>query len=175
MLNRLQKGDCVRSISESLSKAKATFLVDFKGLNVEQMTGLRKKLGQIDSEIRVVRNTLARLALKNHPDMEGTLQAEFAGTNAFVFAYEDPGASAKALCEFGGEIELLKLKTGVMEGQRLDKARIRFLATLPSKGELRGQLLRVMLSPATQMVRVMKAVPGALVHLLNAYKDSKNE
>ena len=174
MLNRLQKADRIKAISESLSKAKAVFLVDFKGLNVEQMTELRKKLGPVNAQIRVVRNTLARGALKNHADMK-PLGSEFVGTNAFVFAYGDPGASAKALFEFSKVIDLLKLKTGVMEGQKLDKAGIQSLATLPSKGELKAQLLRVMLSPATQMVRVMKAVPTTLVHVLRAYKDSKNE
>lgn len=175
MLNKLQKTECINSISENLSRAKATFLVDFRGLDVEQMTVLRKKLRQVDSEIRVVRNTLARLALKKYPEMESSLQNDFLGPNAFVFAYEDVSASAKALSEFSKDNEFLKLKSGVMEGQRLDEVKIKALATLPSKPELRSQLLSVMLGPATQMVRVVKAVPGALVHVLSAYKDSKGE
>ncbi len=170
-----QKAEHIRSISGSLSRAKAAFLVDFKGLNVEEMTVLRKKLRQINSEMRVVRNTLAKLALKDHPEAEVVFQDDFVGTNAFVFAYEDASASAKALSEFSKENDFLKLKTGVMDGQKLDKAKIKALATLPSKAELQSQLLRVMLAPATGMVCVMKAVPEALVRVLNAYKDSKNE
>ena len=175
MLNKSQKTECVNSISESLSRARAAFLVDFKGLDVERITVLRKKLRQANSEIRVVRNTLARLALKGHPEMEPVFQTEFVGTNAFVFAYEDASASAKVLSEFGKENDFLKLKMGVMDGRRLDESKIKALATLPSKEELQSQLLRVMSAPATQMVRVMKAVPEALVYVLNAYKDSKDE
>ncbi len=174
MLNRLQKTEHISSISESLSRAKAIFLVDFKGLDVEQMTDLRKKLHQANSEIKVVRNTLARLALKEHTGVEEVLKAEFVGPNAVVFAYEDASASAKILSEFNKNNDLLKLKTGVMDGQKLDETKIGALATLPSRTELQSQLLRVMIAPATQVVRVMKAVQGALVHVLNAYKDSKD-
>ena len=175
MLSRLQKAEHIRAISGSLSRAKAAFLVDFRGLNVEEMTILRKKLCQTSSEIRVVRNTLAKLALKDHPEAEAALQNDFVETNAFVFAYEDASASAKTLSEFSKENDFLKLKTGVMDGQKLDGAKIKALATLPSKAELQSRLLRVMLAPTTGVVRVMKAVPETLVRVLNAYKDSKNE
>ena len=173
MLNRVQKVESVNSISENLEKSKAVFLVNFKGLNVEQITDLRKKLNPVQTKIKVVRNTLARRALKNHSEMESAFQDEFKGPNAFVFSYEDPSASAKALSDFSKDIEFFELKVGFMEGQKLDKAKIHELATLPSKDELKAKLLNVMLAPASQMVRVLSAVPGSLVNVLNAYKDSK--
>ena len=175
MLTRAQKAERISQLSDNLSRAKATFLVDFNGMDVEQVTSLRKGLRKIDAEMKVVRNTLARLALKDHPDADAALEGEFVGTNAFVFAYEDPSASAKALSEFSKEVEQLKLKTGVMEGQKLDEAKIKYLATLPGKDELRAQLLSVMLMPATNAVRVMNAVPSGFLNVMNAYKDSKGE
>ena len=175
MLTRAQKAERISHLSERLSRAKATFLVDFTGMNVEQVTDLRKNLRKIDSEMKVVRNTLAKLALKDHPEADKALDGAFTGTNAFVFAYEDASASAKALSEFAKEIEHLKLKTGVMEGQKLDEGKIKYLATLPGKDELRAQLLSVMMAPATQAVRVMNAVPSGFLNVLNAYKDTKSE
>lgn len=171
MITRADKAEKIAQLSDSLSRAKATFLVDFNGLKVEQVTNLRKTLHKNNSEMKVVRNTLARLALKDHPDA-GQALGEFDGTNAFVFAYEDASASAKALSDFAKDVEQLKLKTGVMEGKKLDAAKITYLATLPSKDELRAQLLSVMLAPATQMVRVLNAAPSGFLNVLNARKDA---
>ena len=97
MLTRAQKAERIQKLSENLSRAKATFVVDFNGMDVEQVTGLRKGLRGVDSEMKVVRNTLAKLALKDHPEVDAALGSELVGTNAFVFAYEDASASAKAL------------------------------------------------------------------------------
>lgn len=171
MITRADKVEKIADLSNSLSRAKATFLVDFNGMKVEQVTNLRKSLFKNNSEMKVVRNTLARLALKEHPEANDAL-GEFTGTNAFVFAYEDASASAKALSDFAKEVEQLKLKTGVMEGKKLDAAKINYLATLPGKDELRAQLLSVMLAPATKMVRVLNAAPSGFLNVLNARKDA---
>jgi len=175
MLTRAQKAERISALSENLSRAKATFLVDFNGMDVEQVTNLRKNLRGQNSEMKVVRNTLAKLALKDHPETDAALEGEFVGTNAFVFAYEDASASAKALAEFSKDVEALKLKTGVMEGQKLDAAKIKYLATLPGKDELRAKLLSVFMAPATSAVRVMNAVPSGFLNVMNSYKDSKGE
>jgi len=173
MLTRATKEKRVASLSEKLGKSKATFIVDFIGMNVEQVTSLRKSLAEKDCEMRVVRNTLAKIALKDHPDSEAALDGAFVGTNAFIFAYEDASATAKALADFSKEVEHLKLKTAVMDGAKLDAEKINYLATLPSKDALRSQLLSVMNAPATKMVRLMNAVPTNMLNVLNAYKDTK--
>lgn len=175
MLTRADKAKRVSAISEKFSRSKAAFIVDFKGMNVEQVTDLRKTLAKSDCEMRVVRNTLARLAMKDHPEADAALEGSFVGTNAFVFAYEDASATAKALSEFSKSVEQLKLKTGVMDGAKLDESRISYLATLPSKDVLRSQLLSVMTQPATKMVRLMNAVPTGFLNVMNAYKDTKSE
>jgi hypothetical protein len=107
MMTRERKVEEVAAISDKLGKSKATFLVDFKGLNVEEVTTLRKQLQPIDSEMKVVRNTLAKLALKGFPEVESFWSEQLVGTNAMVFSYEDPSAAAKVLSEFGKEAEEL--------------------------------------------------------------------
>lgn len=175
MITRAQKAQQIEALSDRFGRAKAAFIVDFKGLNVEQVTGLRKTLHPLNAEMKVVRNTLVKLALKNHPEAEQAISDEFVGTNAIVFAYEDVSASAKALASLSKELELFKLKSGVMEGERLDSAKIEYLSTLPTKDVLRAQLLGTLMAPATSFARVLNAVPGGFLNVLNAYKDTKTE
>jgi large subunit ribosomal protein L10 len=175
MMTRDQKAQQISDISEKLGRAKAAFLVDFKGMDVESVTKLRKNLHPLQSEMKVVRNTLARRALADYPDMKSALDDQFVGTNAIVFAYSDPSASAKALTKFGEDVEAFQLKTGVMDGQPLDAAKIKFLAELPSKDQLRAQLLGVFAAPMTKLLGTMQAVPGGFVRVLNAYSETKSE
>jgi len=175
MMTRADKVREISQISERFAKAKAAFLVDFKGLSVEEVTILRKKLHPVDSEMRVVRNTLARRALMDHPETESALKDQFVGTNAVVFAYDDISAPAKLLSDFSKEAEELQVKSGVMDGQALDEERIKYLATLPSKEQLRAQFLGLLQAPMGQLVRTLEAVPGGFARLLNAYKDKNNQ
>ncbi len=135
MITRAVKAQQIEALSERFGRAKAAFIVDYK------VTKLRKTLQPLNAEMKVVRNTLARLALKPHPGSDQAISDKFIGTNAVVFAYDDVGASAKALSEYAKEVEVFKLKSGVMEGKALNEGMIKVLASLPSKEVLRAQLL----------------------------------
>ncbi|MBC87191.1 MAG: 50S ribosomal protein L10 [Bdellovibrionaceae bacterium] len=174
MMTRAKKAEEISNLSDRFGRAKAAFLVDFKGMNVEQVTTLRKTLTPIEAEMKVVRNTLAKLALKDHPDADSALSEDFTGTNALVFAYGEAPASAKALSEFSKDVEELQIKTGYMAGKRLDEAQINFLATLPGKDELRAQLLGTLAAPMTKFVRTLNEVPSGFLRVLAAKKDSGN-
>ena len=174
MMTRAQKAEAIAGLSERFGKANAAFLVDFKGLDVEQVTGLRKQLRPLDSEMKVVRNTLAKLALSEYPETKEALESEFVGNNAVIFAFGDVPPTAKALSEFGKEVEHFELKSGYMDGQKLDQAGIKHLATLPSKDELRAMLLGTLAAPASQFVRLLNEVPSSFVRVLAAKKDSGN-
>jgi large subunit ribosomal protein L10 len=171
MITRADKAQEIASLSEKFGRAKAAFLVDFKGMTVEQVTTLRKKLVPVESEMKVVRNTLAIRALMDHPESESAIKDSFVGTNAVVFAYADAPASAKALSDFAKEVELLQLKVGVMEGKALDANGIKALANLPSKEVLRAQLLGVLQAPMSKFVGTLNAVPSGFVRVLAAQKD----
>ncbi len=171
LVTRQDKEASVNSLSDKFAKSKAAFIVDFKGLKVEQVTDLRKKLHPLESEMKVVRNTLAKRALKTHPELDTALSSSFTGTNAIVFSYGDVPAAAKLLSDFSKDIEVFQLKTGVMDGQQLDENRIRFLATLPGKDQLRAMFLGVLNAPASKLVRTMNEVPSALARVLAAKKD----
>ncbi|MGE0527121.1 MAG: 50S ribosomal protein L10 [Bdellovibrionales bacterium] len=175
MITREIKQQEITSISEKFGRSKAAFLVDFKGMDVESVTKLRKSLKPLNSEMKVVRNTLAIRALADHPTIEPVLKEKFVGTNAIVFAYEDPSAAAKALSNFGKEVEAFQMKSGVMDGAALDAKGIEYLATLPGKDELRAMLLGTLAAPMTKFLGTLQAVPGGFVRVLNGYKEKKTE
>lgn len=174
MITREQKAQEVTEISQCFGRAKAAFLVDFKGLNVEKMTELRKLLRPIQSELKVVKNTLALRALKEHEKYDGPLREHFVGNNAVVFAYEDASAPAKALTAFTKQCEALVLKTGAVDGRALDEAQIKYLSTLPGKPELQAKLLGTMQGPAQKFVATLNEVPSRFVRVLAAYRDQKS-
>jgi large subunit ribosomal protein L10 len=173
MATREDKALEVKEISDRFARAKAAFLVDFKGLDVENVTKLRKLLRPLQSEMKVVKNTLALRALKEHEKFDGALKDHFTGNNAVVFAYEDASAPAKALAAFVKEHEALVLKTGAMEGKALNEAQIKYLATLPGKPELRAKLLGALQAPAQKFVGTLNATPSQFVRILAAYRDKK--
>ncbi len=155
MMTRETKESEVKQISDRMSKSKGAFVVDFKGLKVEQVTNLRKVLHKSESEMRVVRNTLARIALKSFPKEDDALTAQLKGTNALVFSYGEVNATAKALADFAKDNELLQVKTGVMDGEKLDENKIKFLATLPGKDQLRAMFLGVLQAPGSKLARCL--------------------
>ena len=152
---RADKDTDIKLISEKLAKAKGAFVVDFKGMKVEQVTSLRKKLHAAESEMKVVRNTLAKRAFKDHPVIGSAFESTMKGTNAIVFAFNEVVGVAKALADFGKDVEALKIKTGVMDGEALDANKIKFLATLPGKDQLRAQFLCLLKEPSARLVRLM--------------------
>lgn len=152
---RTEKDTDITAISEKISKANGAFIVDFKGMKVEQVTSLRKKLHAAESEMKVVRNSLALRAFKGHPNADKAFASTMIGTNAIVFAFGEVIAVAKTLAEFGKDVEALKIKSGMMDGEALDDNKIKFLATLPGKDQLRAQLLMLFKEPSARLARVL--------------------
>jgi large subunit ribosomal protein L10 len=157
LITKEDKAKEVASLAANFGRAKASFLVDFKGMTVEQVTTLRKRLHPLDAEMSVVRNTLARRALAGHPKTEAALKDGFLGNNAVVFAFGDAGATAKALNDFSKEVESLQLKIGEMEGNALSAVSVKALANLPSKDVLRAMLLGTFQAAASKFVRTLAA------------------
>lgn len=171
-MNRETKAQEIASLSEQFGKAKAAFLIDYKGMNVESVTKLRKVLRPAQAEMKVVRNTLALRALKDHPAMESALKDSLVGTNAVIFAFGDAAAPAKTLADFTKEVEVMQIKSGVMDGAMLDESKIKYLATLPSKAELRAKLLGVLQAPMSKYLGTLQAVPAGFARVLNARKEA---
>ncbi len=157
MMTRATKEQEVQFLTDKLSKATGAFVVDFKGLRVEQVTSLRKLLSKSESEMKVVRNTLARRALKDFPKLDAAIASSMKGTNAIVFSFGEMNATAKTLADFAKDNELLQIKTGVMDGEQLDSSKIKFLATLPGKDQMRAIFLGTLLAAGSSLARCLDA------------------
>lgn len=172
--NKESKAERIQNLSDSFGKSKASFLVDYKGMNVAQVTTLRKQLSEVGATMKVVRNTLALRALSEYKTANEALSPKIVGTNAFVFAFDEASGPARTVSEFAKEVEHFSFKAGVMGETILDAQKLNYLATLPGKDELRAKLLGTLQAPASTFVRVLNAVPGGFVNVLNAYKDKQN-
>ncbi|MCY6483508.1 50S ribosomal protein L10 [Clostridium aestuarii] len=159
--NRKLKEAKVQEIREKLEKSEAVVLANYQGLNVEEDTKLRKDLREAGVEYKVYKNTLVTLAAKEL-GMEGILEY-LKGPVSMAISYEDVTAPARILNDFAKEHKNLELKAGVVQGEVYDEAKIKELASIPSKEILIAKLLGSLKAPMSN-----------LVYLLNAIKE-KNE
>jgi large subunit ribosomal protein L10 len=174
-MDRATKQSEVQNLTDKFQRSVALFIADYKGMNVEQVTTLRKELrSQKDVEMKVVKNTLAVRALQSQP-YSSVLADSLVGTNAIIFAFKDPSGPAKSLVKFADEFEHLRLKIGVLKGQKMDENQIKALAKLPSKEVLIAKLMGSMNAPASNVVGVLAAVPRSVLNVLNAVKAKKEE
>ena len=172
MLAKSTKIHQVTQLSESFSKAKGSFLVNCIGLNVETMTALRKNLKHKNSDIKVIRNTLASLALEKHSEIKKVYESHLEGPNAFVLVFdEDISGVAKVISDIEEENESFKVKCGLLEGNLISAQEIKSLAKLPSREVLQAQLLGLLAAPLTKVLGLFEEVPKSLLRVLKSKKD----
>lgn len=151
-----QKQQLVAEIAEKLRASKSTIIVDYRGLNVAQVTELRKQLREAGIEFKVYKNTLTRRAVAEL-GLEG-LDETLTGLNAIAFSNDDVVAPAKILNEFAKKNEALKIKAGIIEGNVATLEEVKALAELPSREGLLSMLLSVLQAPIRNFALVTKAV-----------------
>ncbi len=171
-MNKENKQQVVAELHEKLQRAKAVFLADFRGMNVDKATELRNELRKAAVEYKVVKNTLLELASRE-TDKE-SLKPYFTGPTAVALSYDDPVAAAKVLSKFAKEQQAtFKLKAGVLTGKSITVPDIQALAELPSREVLLAKLLGTLQAPTANFVGVLAAVPGSFVRALAAIQDKK--
>ncbi len=170
---REEKEALVMDLHEKLKKAKAAILTDFVGLNVAEMTALRRKLKNSAVEYKVVKNTLLRRASQD-TEMQRILD-HVIGPTAIAITYDDPLVLAKILTEFSKEQPSLRIKAGIVTGSIMTAEDIKFLATLPSKDVLIAKLIYIMRSVPTRFVYALKSPLNQIVMILESIKKEKSK
>ncbi len=172
MRTREQKTAEVESLRQKLAAANSVVLVDYRGISVPEANDLRgklRKLGEGQTEYRVAKNTLLRLATAGTP-AEG-LSDFFVGPTAVALAFDEPSGLAKVLVDYSKENEEFEIKGGLVEGELVDLAQIRKLAELPSKDELRGMLAGTVQAPLRNLAGALNCLLGNLRNVLEQRQE----
>ncbi len=151
-----EKQLAVDEISAKLRESSATVVADYRGLNVAQVTELRKQLREAGIEFQVLKNSLVRRATASAELTE--LDQVLTGPTAIAFSKDDAVAPAKILNDFAKKNDKLEIKGGVVEGRVVDMAQIKALAELPSREGLLSMLLSVLQAPMRNFALAVKAV-----------------
>ncbi|KPU26417.1 50S ribosomal protein L10 [Caloranaerobacter sp. TR13] len=166
-----QKKQIVQEIKDKIDRAQAVVLVDYRGLNVEEVNELRKKYREAGVEYKVYKNTLMRFAFKDAGLEE--FNNYLTGPSAIAFSYDDPVSAAKVTNEFAKQHDKLEIKAGVVDGEVIDVNRVKELANLPSREVLIAQVLGGLNGPIAGFANVLQGTIRKLVYALNAIKEKQ--
>jgi large subunit ribosomal protein L10 len=172
-LKRKDKEIFISDMTDRLQRARATFLVDYQGLDVEAMNALRAELKKNQAELRVVKNRLLKRACKGTDT--ASMVDQFSGPCALTLAYDEVISPAKVLVEREKKLDHLTIKAGQISGKFIDFKEIKRLAELPSREVLLAQALSAMQAVPASMVRVLNAVMVNFLNVLKAIENQKKD
>ena len=162
----VENTESVAELKERFAGVQTAVLTEYRGLTVRQLSDLRKQLKGASAEYKVVKNRLARIAIKDSA-LDG-LGKHLTGPTGVAYTRHDPVSVAKALQAFVKNNPALTIKVGVVEGKVLEPSALKSLAELPSKEALRAQLVGALQGPMSQLVSLLTAVQGGLVRVIEA-------
>ncbi len=167
-MNRTEKAEAVEWIGEVFDKNAVVVVVANKGLTVDDMSGLRTELRNAGASMKVVKNRLAKIAIKDRD--QNAISNLFEGPTAIVFA-EDPVAPAKIVEKFAKGNDALEIKGGAMGVEILDQAGVKALAAMPSREELIASLVTAVMSPATNIASAIGAPASDIAGILKTLEE----
>jgi large subunit ribosomal protein L10 len=170
-LNLEDKKAIVAEVSKVASDSVSLVVADYRGLDVPAMTALRIKAREKNVYLSVIRNTLARRALKG-TEFE-CMESALVGPLVFGFARNEPSAAARLFKDFSKENEKFEVKALSVAGQFYSANQLDKVASLPTKNEAYAQLAAVLMAPVTKLARTLAEPHSSLVRALNDYQSKK--
>ncbi len=168
-----KKKQVVQEIKEKIENSKSVVLVDYRGLDVAEVSELRKKYREAGVDYKVYKNTMMRFAFKE-AGYEDFIE-NLTGPNGVAFSIEDAIGAAKISDEFSKNNDKLKIKAGIVDGNIIGIEQIKELANIPSREVLIAKVLGSLNSPITGFVNVLQGNMRNLVYALDAIKDQKEQ
>lgn len=168
---RPEKANIVSELSEALKRSTFVLVTDYRGMKVSSFSELRTRLTPTHAEVHVVKNSFLKLAMADSGFPE--VADQLAGQTAVVTGETDVAPVAKIFKSFSTEFKLAALKVGFVDRTVLSTAELETLAELPTREILQAQLLGLLLSPATRLVRLFNEPGAALARLLNAKAEKE--
>ena len=170
---RPEKTSIVSDLAEKLTRSPFVLVTDYQRMKVEQFGDLRSRLAPAGAEVRVVKNSFLKRAMTDSglPNVADKLS----GQTAIVMGERDVAPVAKILKTFAAEFKVAALKIGVIDKSVLSAEEIEALADLPSREVLLAQLLGLLMSPATKLVRLLNEPAASLARLLNAKAETEGK
>jgi large subunit ribosomal protein L10 len=170
-MNRDEKAATIEALAAEIDESQAVFAVDYRGISVAQAAELRIKLREADATFQVVKNSLTERAA----DQVGaeSLKALLSGPTALTFVRGDAALAAKAVADQARATQLLPFKGGLMDGEMVDADQIRAISRLPSRDVLYGQLVGIVASPISGLVRTLGGLVGGLAVALGQVREKK--
>lgn len=165
------KKEIVANVAEVASKAVSVVAADYRGLTASQMTKLRANARNANVSLKIVRNTLTRIAFTG-TEFE-CLNNSLTGPILLAFTSDAPGAAAKLMRDFAKDNNKLDVKAISLGGKLYDKSHLDSVATLPTKDEAIARLMSVMQAPISKLVRTIAEPTGKLVRTIAAIRDTK--
>jgi len=172
-MERPQKEQVVKKVTEIFEQASGIFITDYKGLDVEQMSELRSACRENSVEYFVVKNTLARIAARNVG--RGEMAEHFKGPSAIAYSYDDPSAPARVVSEFARKAKKPTIRFTLFEGNFYGPDRVAEIASLPSKEELYARVVGGFNAPISGFVGRLGGLLQKFVGTLQAIKDDKEK
>jgi large subunit ribosomal protein L10 len=170
-ISKEKKQEIVNQYGEWLQKSRALVIAEYLGMTVKDMDDLRARIREAGGEFHVVKNTLMKRVLE-----DGGLElkeADFLGTSAVGFAFEDAPALAKAMTDFAKASAFLKIKAGYLDRRLMNAEEVVALANLPPLPVMRATLLSTILAPASQLVRTLAEPGRQIAAVLKAFSEAE--
>ncbi len=170
-MQREEKGKIIQELQDRANRAVIAVVTDFQGMNAEEITQLRRNLRENNIEFRVVKNTLARIALDGSP--HAAIKDKFKDCCAIAFGYDDPVTPAKVLVNFEKKSKKFKTRFASLEGRYMEAAAMKELSELPGRDELMARMLGTMNAVPTNFVSLCANLVRGLMNVLDGIKEQK--